>query len=770
MLLLKRLPRGRGRWSSWIIIALLVVLGTYGSMTPTGAAMDRALAPLRFGAVSRAASGKIVVVEMDAQSASAIKQWPWSRAHYGAVVDQLRAAGSTAIVFDVDFSSASDRPGDNAFAAALKRANGAVILPTFGQVASATDRRSIDALPIPLFRPDVSLASVNVAPDADGLVRSMPMGTVTDRLPRPSLAAYMAQRSGEAGQEFPIDMSIDPGTIPRLSFIDVRNGKFDPSAVRGRTVLIGATAIEMGDRYGVPQWGVLPGVVVQAMAGETLLRGIPANGFFLLPLMIAVACVILIISRRSVVQLAATTLVSLTIVVGFTLVAQHIFLVYFPMATALLVIGLGGLICAARAVIDRFERLSMIDEATGLPNAKALVQSMRNAPSATLAVFQIENYDSLGAVLGGSAIDEVVRRISDRLAFSANCGTVYRTTDRQLAIDMPTNEPLKTIFEGLRLLLLQPVEVIGRRVDVSVCAGVATGNAPTERLLSDATLAADTAFKSGAFWCDTGADLENLELSVSLMGELDDALESGQIEVFYQPKLDLRKSRIASVEALVRWRHPQRGFIGPDTFIPLAEKTNRIAPLTMFVLRRVLSDLVKFRSIQEGFSAAINISANLLSSPSFNAGVEGLIMSSDLPATSLIFEVTESAALSDPASAIAALRHYRGLGLGVSIDDYGTGQSTLTYLRKLPLNEIKIDRSFIQHAHVNENDAVLVRSTIELGHKLGLKVVAEGVEDAACLAFLQTSGCDMVQGYFVSKPVSFEQLCALIVDPASMAA
>lgn len=753
-----------------MIIAALVLVGAYFSSTSTGPAIDRALATFRFGAVNRAASGKIIVLEMDAQSAAAIKRWPWSRRYYGKVVDELRTAGSALVAFDVDFSAASDDPGDKAFAHAIFQMAGKIVLPTFGQSASAADKRSIDALPIPLFRSNAALASVNVAPDADGQVRSMPMGTVTDQVPRPSLAAYMAQRSGTTGIEFPIDMSIDPGTIPRLSFVDVLNGKFDRSIVRGRTVLVGATAIEMGDRYGVPQWGVIPGVVVQAMAAETLLRGVPENGFFLPPLLVALLGGLAIVSRRTALQVGLATVGSVLSVVVFTLAAQHILLIYYPLAASLAAIGTAGMASAVRVVIARFNRLRMIDEATGLPNGKALDGLKRVDRSLCLAVFQIENYDNLSAVLGNDLAAEAVRRIADRLVFSANCGAIYRTTERQLAIVLPTTEPLKDIFEGLRLLLLQPVEVMGRRVDVTVCAGVAVGDAPTNRLLIDATLAAENAFRTGAFWCDTGADLENLELSVSLMGELDDALAAGQIEVFYQPKFDLRLSCISSVEALVRWRHPQRGFIGPDTFIPLAEKTNRIGPLTIFVLKEVLCDLVALRRTHKDLSAAINISANLLSSAAFNTSVEGLILSSDIPAAALIFEITESATMLDPNSAIAALRHYRSLGLGVSIDDYGTGQSTLTYLRKLPLNEIKIDRSFIQHVHHNESDAVLVRSTVELGHKLGLKVVAEGVEEQEGIAFLKACGCDMVQGYYISKPIPIAQLCELMADQPSLAA
>ena len=165
-------------------------------------------------------------------------------------------------------------------------------------------------------------------------------------------------------------------------------------------------------------------------------------------------------------------------------------------------------------------------------------------------------------------------------------------------------------------------------------------------------------------------------------------------------------------------------------------------------------------------TAAVNISAKLLSDSGFNATVAEILRTSGVPATALVFEVTESAAMSDPASAIAALERYRAMGIAVSMDDYGTGQSTLTYLRQLPLSELKIDRSFVQYAHINRNDGVLVRSTIELAHDLGLKVVAEGVEDAECLDFLKDCGCDLIQGYYISKPVPLPQFLTLLGDDA----
>ena len=623
-----RLPPFRidRRRSSWLILVLAVIGGYAMLASATGTATERALMPLRFAAHDRAASGSVAIVEMDAASAASIRRWPWSRSNYAAVVDRLRRAGAASIVFDVDFSSPADDAGDRMFAASLARAEGLVALPTFAQNAGSNDSRTIDALPIPLLRNSAALASVSIRPDPDGQVREMTLATVTAGTPRPSLSAYIAARSGSVDQEFPIDMSIDPRTIPRLSFVAVRDGRFDPATVRGRNVLIGATAIEMGDRYGTPQWGVIPGVVVQALAAETLLRGIPVYGSPLTMLFLAALAIAAIVSFRSAVPSVAVAAASAVMLVTGVLIAQHRFLVIYPIATMLIMIAAATVACLVRDVFGRFHTQRSIDEATGLPNARSLGLLANDEGASVLAAAQIDNYDALRAVLGERATADVVIRVGERIALIAEADTVYRTADHQLAFLLPPDEPIDDTLHGLRAILLQPVEVGGRRVDVAVSIGIASGpRADLERLLADATLAADEARTAETFWRRAATDVDGLERSISLMGELDEAIATGQIEVFYQPKYDLRQHRITSVEALVRWRHPVRGFIGPDLFIPVAERTNRIAPLTLHVLSHVVRDVAAWRDQHPDVSAAINISAKLLSSATFNADVERIL-------------------------------------------------------------------------------------------------------------------------------------------------
>jgi EAL domain-containing protein (putative c-di-GMP-specific phosphodiesterase class I)/CHASE2 domain-containing sensor protein len=756
------------RASPAIILAVAALLGMIMLVPFVGGPIDRALDPLRFSLHTRQASGTVTVVEMDAASAAAIQRYPWPRRNYAAVVDALRRAGAAAIVFDVDFSSASTPEDDRLLAQAFARAGGIVALPTFAQAAGDTDARSLDALPIRAFRDHVALASVSILPDPDGIVRSMPLATMTANTPRPSLSAYIANRSGSVDQPFPIDLSIDPTSIPRLSFAAVRDGRFDAAAVRGKTILIGATAIEMGDRYAVPRWGVIPGVIVQALAAETLLSGIPVTGSGFVPFIAALLLGMCLLWRGGTIGLTATAAGAIVAIVGGVLVAQYALRIDYPVAAALTAIGTVVFGCVIREIARRFRVQRQVDEETTLPNRVAFLRRRFDRP-ATVAVLQVHNLDTIGSVLGAGELKHAIIRTAERLKLASADAEVYRVRGHHLAFLVSADQPIEDIMAGLRAVLRQPLEVGGRRIDVLTSIGTASGIDP-EALLADAALAAEQAHASKEFWHENRTDRSALALSLSLMSDLDDAMTRGHIEVHYQPKLALANDRVTSVEALVRWRNPERGFIGPDLFIPLAEQTGRIDALTLHIVGIVLRDLADWRACGHDVAAGINVSATLLTSRPFNTALEQMLAAADVPTSALIFEVTESAAMSEPEAAVAALRRYRELGIAVSMDDYGTGQSTLSYIQKLPLNELKIDRSFVQYAHLDANDGILVRSTIDLAHSLGLKVVAEGIEDADCLAFLRTHGCDLVQGYYISRPVPLAGLLAFLGEERRQAA
>jgi EAL domain-containing protein (putative c-di-GMP-specific phosphodiesterase class I) len=245
---------------------------------------------------------------------------------------------------------------------------------------------------------------------------------------------------------------------------------------------------------------------------------------------------------------------------------------------------------------------------------------------------------------------------------------------------------------------------------------------------------------------------------LAMVGELRHAIEDKQLVLFYQPKINLSEGRITGVEALVRWNHPQRGLILPNEFIPLAEHTGLIRPLTFFAIDEALHQNQLWRKAGLNLKVAINLSAHHLQDEQLAHKVEISMDQWGVSPSSLAFEITESAIMANPIRAMATLTQLSSMGIGLSIDDFGTGYSSLIYLKQLPVDEIKIDKSFVIGMLENNEDLVIVRSTIDLAHNMGRKVVAEGVESEDVLNMLVKLGCDMAQGYYISRPTSADVL------------
>jgi EAL domain-containing protein (putative c-di-GMP-specific phosphodiesterase class I)/GGDEF domain-containing protein len=244
--------------------------------------------------------------------------------------------------------------------------------------------------------------------------------------------------------------------------------------------------------------------------------------------------------------------------------------------------------------------------------------------------------------------------------------------------------------------------------------------------------------------------------------ELRQAIAQDQLFILYQPKIDLRSGRITGVEALTRWRHPVHGLIMPDEFIPLAERTGLIVPLALWVLKQSLDQCRRWRSEGMHLGLAVNLSMWNLDSPELPDHIAALLAAAEIPSGQLELEITESAIMDDPQRIMRTLRGLRELGVQLAIDDFGTGYSSLAYLKKMPVNSIKIDKSFTQNMEGDGDSAVIVRAIVDLAHNLGLKVVAEGVETSAAQEMLVAFGCDEAQGYYFSRPVTAADIRRLL--------
>jgi diguanylate cyclase (GGDEF)-like protein len=430
-------------------------------------------------------------------------------------------------------------------------------------------------------------------------------------------------------------------------------------------------------------------------------------------------------------------------------------------------------------------RLAYEDGLTGLPNRamfnEQLGQAVRTAKRASLPLavllFDMDRFkainDTLGHPVGDQALREVGQRVRKALRDS---DVVARLGGDEFALLLSTGsgDNARVVAEKIHKALEEPLVIEGQPMDIAASIGIARypehgEDAASLLRAADVAMYAAKRTKSRYAIYDPSHDVRRQEF-LTLLGELRRAVEAGELVLHYQPKMHLGEGRVMSVEALVRWRHPTRGFVEPVDFIPFAEQTGYISSITRWVLGKAIEQCGLWERTGLRMKMCVNISARDLQSEDTLLGIVSTALeAAELPAGMLCLEITESALMEDPLSAQSALRKLRDLGVATSIDDYGTGYSSLAYIKQLPVNELKIDRAFVSGMEADRRNAAIVRSTIELGHNLGLTVVAEGVETEHELAELRRFGCDEAQGFFFARPMpgpAFERWLAGSRDKA----
>lgn len=428
------------------------------------------------------------------------------------------------------------------------------------------------------------------------------------------------------------------------------------------------------------------------------------------------------------------------------------------------------------AVEEREQRVrfqASHDIETGLPNRVAFEQQLglrlADGRPVTVVLVEVQNLAELRVVLSHADVNELMAAIGDRLSCLTGATPARLSTDSFalfLEDDGGPDGGADRRFEARAVIIrnsfLAPFTVNGIVVDTSVTLGLVRhprDGHDIATLLRHACAALDGARQhpQGLAWYDREGEANRLQ-RLSLMSELRHGLANGEVAFAYQPKLDLATGTVNAVEALVRWKSASRGFVAPDEFIPLAERTGDVRLLTEWGLRTAVRQLATWRDRGCEVAIAVNLSTSDLLNKRLPQLVATLLREHGVPAAHLKLEVTESAVMQDAARALAVLDELAAMGISLAIDDYGTGYSSLGYIKRLPVSEIKIDKSFVTHLASSEEDNILVRSTIELGHNLGLTVTAEGVEDEESLRRLRAYGCDSVQGYLISRPVPVAEL------------
>jgi diguanylate cyclase (GGDEF)-like protein/PAS domain S-box-containing protein len=889
-------PLRRFAWPATVLAALgAVALARAGGHLDF---LDFEVRDARARVLQREVATDIVVVGIDAHSLEELQAWPWPRRHHAALLDRLALAEPQRVFVDIDFSARAGDEDDARLEAALASwPHAPVVLPAFFQQASGADPRANLSIPQARFARHASLASVNQVLAADGRVRSFRAAWHDAGRTVPSAVATLFGHDLPPGDEFPIDYSISPASFAFISYSDLLAGRVAPAELRGKTVLVGATALELNDIISTPVHRALPGVVVQALALESARQGIPlrapewlylavlagvavltasvcrgrgwraagaivagellllvaafmllpaaAIDFELAPLALVVGAVFLLSALRA---LDEQTLRALGYALGLrrrdallrsvvdsstdcilsadasgviqiaNVAASRLFgrepasLIGTPLAALVPVIGDlqaragsvfeteaaaadGGLFAVelsvsqveladerlytaiVRDVRERkaqqreLEYRATHDALTSLPNRTALAAHLQQtleacAADAAVALLMLdlcrfkEVNDTLGHDVGDQVLQEVARRFRDALpahGFLARIGG-----DEFTVVLAPCDDArAKDAARDLAAALHRPIEAQGVALDIGVSIGIARfpHDAHDAQILlrrADVAMYVSKRAVSPYEIYDESRDAHSVR-RLAMVARLRAALGGDELSLKYQPKISLRSGRAESVEALLRWQHPTLGAVGPAEFMPLVESTDLVRPVTEWTIVEALEQSERWRRQGLGLRVAVNLSARMLQDADFPARLRNLLARSQALPGSIELEITESAMMIDLDRALRAIRDMSNLGVPITIDDYGTGFSSLAYLRDLPVHALKLDRSFVTDLEKREDNRVIVASTVLMAHALELEVVAEGVETDWAASYLIEAGCDHAQGFLYAPALAADE-------------
>jgi diguanylate cyclase (GGDEF)-like protein len=488
-----------------------------------------------------------------------------------------------------------------------------------------------------------------------------------------------------------------------------------------------------------------------AYVGPALLEGESLRGVLQRDLTLQVLTAAVFISLAPIILLAAHVDLSLCLLLLLPMIAVY----------------KGG----REAVMN--EHRATHDLLTGLPNRvlfadrieQALKLAERERRSVAVLFLDLDHFKEINDTLGHHHGDLLLRTLGPRLQeVLRDSDTIARLGGDEFGILLPDATPAQASHVAGKVLTAfkRPLRAEGLTLQVGASIGIAscpTHGHDVKTLLqhADAAMFAAKENRNGYEVYNGDRDTQSTE-RVMLASDLRNAVESGEFLLEYQPLVDIRTQRVVGVEALARWMHDQRGAVSPAEFIPIAEQIGVIKPLTMRLMRQALAECQTWHTQGAHLVLAVNVSARHLMSRDFVAEIEDLLQESEVSPSSIKLEITETTIMADPLHAEDVVRALSALGVRVAIDDFGTGYSSLAYLKRLSVDELKIDRSFVVDMRDSESSAVIVRSMVQLAHNLGLRVVAEGVEDAGTMRALEEIGCDMAQGFHVSRPLGTADL------------
>ena len=736
----------------WRLLAWTAALGLLFGLIGFGEIAEDWLRVARNNAHPNQASGQIVIVGIDDKSLREIGRWPWSRSQHAFLTDALTEAGAKRIFFDIVLDGPTNDRDDQALEVAIEK-SGRVYLPVRHR-SGIKQGSELDSKPMPQFARHAQLGSISVYYNYQNAVWRLPFASKDSSGLLPSFAAQLADVVPQSDQFFIPDYSIDPASVPHISASDVLAHRVPTEALRGKDFVIAATTEAIGDQYFIPGTGKLGGAYVQVIGAETLKRGTPVYLGWVPGLLLGLAAAgLALYCRRNGLRLAILLAASALLLFGpIPLESRLLFVDVTPGLFAVLVTG--SVLFWRRLAVR-----GLVNPVSNLPNLNAL-RAERDSRDQALIAARILNYEGILATLPPDSERQLVEQIVARINVGSAGRKIYQGDGGIFAWFDDPKLAFGNHLEALSALFRTPARVAGMSLDLAISFGVEVGSGrSSSSRLASALVAADEAAHDGLKWKYYDPEsFADASWRLSMLSQLDDAIDQGEVWVAYQPKLDLATRRVIGAEALARWTHPEKGPIAATEFVAAAEQSNRIAKLTDFVLARAVAAAAELNRRGPEFDIAVNLSARLLTDKGFTLRLSALLARHGLHARHLTLELTETAALTESGEGIEMLGRLRDLGVRIAIDDYGTGLSTLDYLKRIPANEIKIDQSFVKGIVDNRSDRLMVQSTIGLAHSLGRVVVAEGVEHREILDVLIELRCDIAQGFAVGRPMSLESL------------
>lgn len=739
------LASARRRIAIWAI-AFGLVAGVTALFLPIEDAYRAVRAMVR----EHPSDGRTVVVFINDRTLDELGGNEPLRSEDAKVIDNLFAMGARRVFFDRAFVDAGVSAADDAaLVAAMRRHRGKVFIGA----TVAFDEGTAAWFPHPRFRNEASIVAISGHEGPLGLSIIFPTSNLIRGVERPSLSAKLAGIDRPGGA-YRVDFAIDPKTIPTAQYVDILRGRVHPARFRGVDVLIAPSTRASSDFHPVPFAGKLPGALLHVMGAETLRAGYPVDlGWF--PPFLAIAMFVFVQSRkrRPSLRSAAAAFTSLALT-PFAFDLASVSIDIMPAAFCLVI---------ATVRLARLARESYHGE-TGLQTIAVLERAHANDQVDVIAL-KIRNFATISASLAPEEVEQLLIKAQAMLQATDHMAEFAFDKDTFVWLASRLRHgDLEDHLRGLHALFSTSIAVGSQAPDVASSIGVDTQySAPLRERIATAMQAAEDAAHAGRIYLVAEPPMvEDRVWRLQILSELENAIRNDDVKVFFQPKVSLTDGSVVGAEALMRWNHPARGYIEPSQVVTIAEEHNRVDMITRFVLDRAISQARRALEVNPKFKVGINISALDLSDPIFVDQVEHLIAAYRFPAGNLILEITETAPIDNDDGIAAALARLKRMGVGLSVDDFGIGHASLHYLRRIPADEVKIDRSFVATMDTSLDDRALVRTSIEMIHSLGRTAVAEGVETRAVVDLLREMGCDAAQGYLFGKAVPMDDLLSQI--------